>query len=373
MRRNYLLTLTISLLIVFSLSVSGVMASWRYLGNPTGIEEKISSNFSAFRYGTLYITKVETSSGNYEKAEGKKAADLDISADIILNATSSSTATLSVVLYNNTDVSYYFNEAQTLSHSNNAIIYSVGGIQQKDEILPKTYKTITVTYSFDSGVSSSKELLSKIHFSFVIDKDSIGEVVAQTAVDRFRDILNNKVAPDSYDTLDTAMDNRGSLFNKASAVTYIGNVSGSSSSDSKVIETLFGQEFMSMDLDGDGKAEPITMMIKREDLDNNSTTGASYTYTNRGQEVTVDGAEMTLYITSENLNNVSNNKKVSVYAAVFSKSAESEEWVQIMPLTKGTASANNYNGYGSANSFNTDTWVSLDGQNIETLVAQSNK
>ena len=35
------------------------------------------------------------------------------------------------------------------------------------------------------------------------------------------------------------------------------------------------------------------------------------------------------------------------------------------------ANANNYSGYGSANSFNTDTWKSDDGKTIEELVAKN--
>lgn len=373
MRRNFLLTLALSLFVALSLLVTGVMADWKYMQKPEELDVDLLRNVGSFRYGTLYITEVSVTGGNYETAGASKTADQDISANLKLNANNSSAAVISVTFYNNTDVSYYYNEAQNISHSNNAITYSVSGINQKDEVPAKSFKTITVTYSYDGAVSSARELLSQIHFSFVIDKDSIGEVVAQTAVDRFKDILNNKVANDSYDTLENAMNSRGSLFNKASAVTYIGNVAGSSSGDSSVIEELFGEEFMHMDLDGDGKTEPITIMIKRENLDGDLSTGASYTYSSFGRDTTVDGVEMTLYITADNLNNVSNNQSVSVYAAVFTKPADSDGWVQITPLTTGTASANNYNGYGSANSFNTDTWKSSDGQTIETLVAAQGK
>lgn len=138
------------------------------------------------------------------------------------------------------------------------------------------------------------------------------------------------------------------------------------------METLFGDEFMSMDLDGDGNAEPITMMIKRENLDNNTLTGDSYTYTSWGREYVVNGVEMTLYITSENLDNVSSGKSVVVYAASFTKLPDSTTWTDLVPLTKGKANANNYSGYGSANSFNTDTWVSDDGKTIEELIATNN-
>lgn len=356
-------------MLILVISVGGVFATWTYLGPPSDIDESLANNLATFRYGTIYITDVKVSGGNFESAQSVKISDLNISSDITLNSSTTSTVEVEVTFYNNTDVNYYYNETQTISHNNSSIKYSVSGIEQKDAIAPKTLKTIYVTFSFSGNNTSARELLSQIHFNFVVDKDSITDIVAQTALDRFRDILNNVVAPDSYNTLDTAMDNRGSFMNKASAVTYIGNVSGSSSTDSNVIKSLFGEEFMSMDLDGDGKAEPITIMIKREDLDGDSSTGASYTYTNYGREVTVDGAEMTLYITAENLSNLSGTKQVTVFAAAFSKTANSDEWVQITPLAKGSATANNYNGYGSPNSFNTDTWRSEDGLTMEALVA----
>ena len=118
------------------------------------------------------------------------------------------------------------------------------------------------------------------------------------------------------------------------------------------------------------------MMIKREDLDGDTTTGDSYTYSTSSwwggsEETTVDGAEMTLYITSADLSNVSNGRSVVVYAAAFTKLPGSDTWTELVPLTKGAADANNYGGYGNANSFNTDTWLSDTGKNIEELVAQS--
>ena len=73
--------------------------------------------------------------------------------------------------------------------------------------------------------------------------------------------------------------------------------------------------------------------------------------------------------TAENLDNVSSGKEVVVYAATFTKAAGSDTWKELVPLTRGTADANNYSGYGSANSFNTDTWLSDEGKSMRQLVA----
>ncbi len=363
--------LCIVLAFVLLVTTGGVFATWQYAtGGPMPKTGDVPITLGEFVYGMFYITRVTVSDGSYDSAQAEKVSDVDIRADLTLKANTTSTVTVAVTFYNNTDVNYYYDKTETVSADNNTIGYTVTGIEQKEAVTGHTSKTLYVTFSFTGNNVRDASLLSQLHFKFVIDKDSIGTVVAQTAVDRFRDILNNKVFDGSYQSLENAMNNR-SGFNKASAVTYIGNVSGSTSSDSKLVESLFGEEFMSMDLDGDGKAEPITMMIKRENLDNDTATGDAYTYTNWGREYVVEGVEMTLYITSENLDNVSSGKSVVVYAASFTKLAGASVWTDLVPLTKGKANANNYSGYGSANSFNTDTWTSDSGKTIEALVAEN--
>jgi len=355
--------------LLISITFSGVFAAWTYYSGPSPVDSVISVGMSGYKYGPLYTTKIQVKGGSYSSASLSQIGDLNMGADIELNANAASSVVVEVTFYNNTDTSFYYNKTEAISTDNKNIEFVVSGIEQEDEVAPRSYKTIEVTFKFSGNNYSKRSLLTELHFNFVLNPDDIGGVVAQTAVDRFRDVLNNVVAEDSYQTLENAMNNRSGI-NKASAVTYIGNVAGSSSSDSQVVGSLFGEEFMSMDLDGDGKAESITMMIKRENLDNNLNTGDSYTYSNWGRQYTVTGVEMTLYITSENLNNVSSGKSVTVYAVVFTKEFGSGEWTELVPLTKGTASANNYSGYGSANSFNTDTWKSDEGKTIKELAVQ---
>jgi len=371
MRRNFL-PLTIAVIVlILCVSMSGVYALWVYLSPPESVNSDVTSSLGNFRYGTLYITKATVVGGEYSGGTVQKSNDTVITADIALSSSQTSNVIAEVTFYNSTDVSYYYDKAETLSSSNDSITYAVSGISQKDEVPSKTYKTVYVTFARKNGAPiSTVNLLSEINFLFVIDKSAIGDIVAQTAVDRFRDILNNVAFETSYQTLEDAMNARTG-WNKASDVTYIGNVDGSNSGDSNTIGNLFGNEFMTMDLDGDGKKEPITMMIKRLDLDNNVYTGDEYTYTNRGRNYTVQGAEMTLYITSQDLSSVRNGAKIVVYAATFTKLPDATEWTELVGLTKGTATANNYNGYGSANSFNTDTWESDSGESMEELVSKA--
>lgn len=365
MIRSVPLKLILSLLLICTLA-SGVFAVWVYMAPPEETFEDITSTIGKFPYGTLYITDVEVVGGSYSSASASKKGDLNMSANLSLNKNTSSTVVVNVTFYNSTDVSYYYNETETVSSNNSGITYAVSGIAQKEEVPSKTYKTLTVTFKFSGSNTSNAALIGELHFKFAVDKDSIGIIVAQTAVTRFADILNNVVAPDSYQTLENTMNNRG---RNSSAVSYIGNVSGASDSDSTFIQEMFTNEFLNMDLDGDGKSEPITLMIKRENLDGNSQTGDEYTYKNLlGINQTVYGAEMTIYITSEGFS----SNTLTVYAATFTKLNGSDTWIEVVPLTKGTATANRYSfGFGGNNSFNTDTWKSDNNQTMDTLTQRA--
>ena len=363
MRRRLLLPLLATLLLL-CMMVTGVFAQWVYTAPPSPFSKKLSVGIGTFQYGTLYITKVEVVGGSYQAASAQKKSDVNINTNLNLQANTASTVQVNVTFYNSTDVSYYYNETQTVSQNNENITYAVSGIAQKDEVPAKTYKTVTVTFSYKGSNTSNTALAAELHFNFVVDKSSIGIIAAQTAVQRFQDILNNKVADDSYQTLENSMNNRGNRLSYQ--VSYIGNVAGSGDDgDSAVFTELFGKEFMKVDLDGDGKSEPITMMIKRENLDNNLDTGDSYTYRQYGWiNTTVSGVEMSLYITSE----VIEAGPLVVYAATFTKMPGATEWTIVVPLTKGEAPANNYEGGGGANSFNTDYWEADSGKTMKELV-----
>lgn len=363
---SFFLSLIALLIVLSSIAAPGIYALWYYYNEPAAIDTTVSNSLSQFEYGLIYITQIRQAdpAGEHISASAEKIAATDIHADINLGTTANASASYKITFYNSTDTVYYYNEAQTLSSNDSSIAHSVTGIVQKDAVEPKTYKTLTITFT-KGQVATNTPLSADIHFSFVVDKDSIGIIVAKTAVDRFRDILNNIATTDSYSTLETAMNNRGN----SSTVTYIGNVTGSGTNDTQIVEGLFGDEFMSMDLDGDGTSERITMMIKRENLDDNVSTGASYTYSSWLGKRTVHGAEMTLYITAEDVS----ARSVTVYAATFTILEGSSEWVEIVPLTKGSASTNNYSSgsVGSKNSFNTDTWTSDGGKTMDELAREA--
>ena len=366
--RKHLLSI-ISVLLLLSLLVPGAFADWVYRTPPTPIDAPIASSIRLFNYPPFYITQINVIGGNFASADITKTADTDSLADITLQNSTSSTVVAEVTFYNGSDASYYYDKTETISTNNENIVYEVSGVSQKEEVPSNTFKTLTVTFKYNANNTSKRTISSELHFNFVVDKDSIGIVAAQTAVTRFADILNNRVSENSYQTLEDYMNNRGSNF---STVSYVGNVSGASDKDSTFMQQMFTNEFLNMDLDGDGKSEPITIMIKRENLDSDVNTGDSYTYKGLfGISRTENGVEMTIYITAEGFS----KSTVVVYAASFTKLAGSDAWIEVVPLAKGKADANNYSSgiLGTDNSFNTDSWESDSGDTIDELFKEAIK
>ncbi len=368
----------IALVCVAAIGTGGVAADWTFEEPTQGVQTDIQLTASEFSYGYIYITASRVVGGSYANASVLKTSETGVAVNLQLNEVSSSTVVAEITFYNSTDLIYYYDKTETVASSNESISYTVGGIAQEDAVQPKTYKTITLEFSYAGGNTSNSALVGQLNFLFTADKDSIGEAVANNAVERFEDVLNNlfelpNEGEESYNALTSAMDER-SGYNKASAITYIGNVAGAGDGDSETINALF-DGVLDMDLDGDGNTEPVTMIIKRENVDGKEETGDDYSYTTTswlgGQETKTDvyGVEMTLYITADDFSNVSSGSDVVVYAATYTILEGATEWTLLLPLTKGTATANNYEGWGSANSFNTDTWRSEDGQDIEELIA----
>ncbi len=359
-------------LCVCAVTVGGVAASWTY---PTGTAEKgqepVNLATNAFKYGLIYLSNTKLVGGDYVGASFTKTSDLEGAADIQLNGNAASTAQFEVTVYNNTNVSYYYDDTVTLTSNNANIVCSVSGIRQKDEVKAKSYATLILEFGYVDGSNlSNTEFTGNLQFKFAIDPSDIGDVVAESAVEKFEEVLNEEVVDGQgntpYDNLTEAMDGRG---DEAWQISYIGNVAGAGSGDSQTINDLFGEEFMSMDLDGNGEPEPITMIVKRENVDGNLATGDSYSYQENGQTKTESGVEMTLYITAQDFSELPwYGGNVEVWAVVYTKNADTGKWEVIVPLTRGSARANNYDGgWGGMNSFNTDTWESTDGKTVKEL------
>ena len=119
-------------------------------------------------------------------------------------------------------------------------------------------------------------------------------------------------------------------------------------------------------LEINGSKTPVTAMIKRENVDGNSSNGTG-------------GSEMTLYMTADDISDLPwYGGDVDVFVAVYTKDTADGEWYQIGEIFEGKADANAYDGgwFSSADSFNTDTWESTvkyynvnTGSTIEKIIA----
>ncbi len=204
------------------------------------------------------------------------------------------------------------------------------------------------TSSLSAKYSATKSGTLNVEF------DTTGKFVADTLSGQFAGILNDSTR---YDTLISEMNDppQGTILGfipyDLRDETYIGNVSGSNETDSQTIRTLFGLgPNETLILNG----KPVTVMIKRENLDGDTATGEP------SGDGNIQGAELTIYTTAEDVS----GKSVEVYAMVFSKfngddETKNKEW-QLVGQFVGTATTNNYTGSGESNSFNTATWKSTE-------------
>jgi len=85
MKRNVILLSVLAFIGLANMAVAGVCAAWVYLGAPEDVLEPVANDVAEFRYGTLYITKVQIIGGQYASATAAKIGDLDMSADLNLN------------------------------------------------------------------------------------------------------------------------------------------------------------------------------------------------------------------------------------------------------------------------------------------------
>lgn len=254
----------------------------------------------------------------------------------------SSTETITVSIKNNTAFEYFYNEAKFTigenTYSNEGITFTVSGIKQNDSLAVGATKTFTVTFKFANGANkSNKVLISVINFDFTTTKQA---QAVTGALDKFEKILDTQSEFDKViDYMNTNTSGRDE--------TYVGNVVGASSSDTAFLNELFTEDGENkLILEIEGEKTNVTVLIKRENLDGNTTTGEN-------------GNEMTIYMTAVDLDDVSWRAWVVTYAAIFTTAPNSNDWYQLGPLFAGRARAIGYNGgFFAHDSIDTRTWES---------------
>lgn len=284
-----------------------------------------------------------------------------LNSTVTLGNSGTSTVSFDVSIYNYSHYVYKFNGVKYMeeAYSNANIVYEIDKTElaQGQQLSGMQSVTFTITFSYKNGkVSSNRTLNSVLNFEFVPEDEYIAPVVVSNAIDKFSEILNTTT---DYDKLINQMENT-SIGGRWSD-SYIGNVVGATSADTKVLQELFtdenGESYLTLDIAG--KKTNITAMIKREDVDGES------------------GNEMTIYMTASAIG----RSDVQVFASVF-KQASDGTWNQIGEMYEGKASTNNYSAYEiwARDSFNTDTWSSTvdyyglgTGKTIEQVIAAYKK
>lgn len=310
----------------------------------------------------LFITSV--SGGNCIDADTLAYSGTVVSSNVTLRENSDGVfeAFYHITVFNNTDVSYYYvaKVRGTYSLPDGTIVsYSNENIEMQEDISfaeevtageRRTF-TVHVYFSDNATDTSDKTLFSIIEYQFQTTKpENKDEAAVSGVLARFPEILNT---PAEYNQLISAMNDIS--WNRLSS-SYIGNVVNASDQDSAAIQELFGE---SMVLNIDGEDKPVTIMIKRENVDGNGNTGENPGAWFNG------GREMTLYITADTLSGA--GSYVPIYAVVYTKDKGSDTWYQLGTTVSGEAKVVSYIGGNGTGSFDTDTWRS-DGKTISQIV-----
>ena len=306
----------------------------------------------------LFISQVN--GGSYIDPDTLAYSGTVVTSTVTLkpNASGVYEAVYTITVFNNTDTTYYYlamvrgtqtaaNGTQEVAYSNKNITMSVSGIKRGDAVSPGAQKTFTVTATFDKNATdkTNYQLSSIIEYRF---STSVPETSDEAAISgvlaRFPEILNN---PELYSQMTAAMEARNDGRQRED---YIGNVVGASYDDTAAVEALFGDSLV---LNIDGEDKPITVMIKAENIDGNTSTGDSFGGLWGANQ---SGCELTLYMTADPLSN--RNTDPIIYALSFTKDQGTGEWYQLGDVYIGTATIKGYTSLFNTGtgSFNTGNW-----------------
>lgn len=259
---------------------------------------------------------------------------------ITLGSNANSSVTFKITVHNNTDTTYAFDKTSHSVYSNDNIRFEVN-LARKTEIAPDAELTFDVTFSYlnynlASG-SGDLTLNSVLNFEFRLPDeiiDDAGESIANDAMSRFAEILNDDI---EYQALIDEL-NKSSGRNNS----YIANFVGAKPTDQAFVNDIFAGN-LTINIDGVDQEEKL--IIKHEDIYGDSAK------------------EMTIYMTNDPL--TTGNKNAVVYVAVFTEITKDDgttEWVQLGELFAGYAPIVDYqwgiSGNNRTGSINTDRWRS---------------
>lgn len=345
---------------------------------------------------TLYVSNV----GYITKGAGVKSEThgfrfpTTVENTVVLNtgSTNNRTVTYEIVVINNTRYKYsfkgiegitpegetndnnrYFSNSSYSQNGSGFTVYTKNNandttstFKEGTTIEPGATVTFYATYQFARNVPSGAELSFLLNYKFGIHVDSFGDMALDRALVEFENVLNTE---SKYQDLITHIDDK--FQNQEWQSNYIGNVTGAANEDTKTIERLFGDQ---LSLTIDGVTRNITLLIKRENVDGDTSTGDRYgvTYPGDRNPTYYSGCEMTLYMTANDLDRVvddgeyNSRSQADVYIAIFTCKADANGnpvggWYQIGDIYKGIAPISSYDGdTNKPGSFITDSWASLN-------------
>lgn len=298
-----------------------------------------------------------------------------VSSEIDLGNNNNGKVEQKITVFNNNEEVYgysaYSYAIGSNTYSNENVVISVEWINpetsqretmpRRTEITIKGFLDFYVVFSYkDNKYQSSygSQLISTIDYEFFpLDDIPINEEdsAARDAITKFSKILNEEA---SYNDLINVMTGPSSFISGkyGNEQSYTGNVAGASDDEISTIEELFEGSIL---VNINGTETYVTTLIKRENIDGNTNTGMTYERRDSWfSSSTVEGCEMTIYMTANSL--TSAGAYAVVYAQVFTSLDGGDNWIQIGNTWEGTARVVSYSGADGTGSFNTETWKSPD-------------
>ena len=319
------LRIIILITVVLSLAIPGVFAFWQYSHKaPPPVDTTMNKSIFEFKeYKGVYIKSsvvVGTSQANVISS-GYLTPTLHESN---VDATASGgSVTYKVTLFNNTDTNYwYVGMTKSADYGQNALVGINQGVtvtlkdhqsdstttfNEEDRIPPQTERDIYVTYTYGNNAQNACSTQIELLFDIRID----------AVQDEFLGVLNDLTFAGSYDSL-------AEVFNK------VYSESGGTTITTETHPEVFAGLFGDLTVNIDGEERTAKVVIRRENLDNDTTSGDNYS--NNGPK----GCEYTLYVTVDSL---TPGGTATVYAIAYSQGASEmgSDWYQVGELYEGTA------------------------------------
>ncbi len=320
----------------------------------SSLGKDISAESSSFIFPTTVENTVSTSNTNWN---------------------ANRTVTYAITVQNNTRYRQVYKGID--GTMNNFTVVTKAGVNDRTQtfvpnestVEPGETLTFYATYTYNSRNLSN--VTSELNYQFGIHVSSLGDLAMERVLIRFGEILNTD---STYQDLITHIDDK--YKGQDWQANYIGNVWGAHNDDTETVKRLFGEQ---LSFTMDGVTKNITLLIKRDNFDNNENTGDSYSATYRETSWPYDtytttnkGCEMVLYMTANDLDKIieegeysADRNQADVYIAIFTCQADANgnpvgNWYQIGDVYKGYAPIVSYDGStDGTGSFVTDDWTSL--------------